>query len=90
MIRVMGFDTLRKSSTIKRKKPFFLLHCLGEMCKPYRRLDDNSTESTWTISFEQFAAAMNAESSLSTWFELNLEEKSLDERIHNYNQDFLR
>lgn len=60
------------------------------MCKPYRRLDENSSESTWTISFEQYEAAMNAESSVSNWFELNSEQKSLEERIHNYNQDFAR
>jgi hypothetical protein len=65
------------------------------MCKPYRRLevDDTNTEeidNEWTLSFEQLEAAMNAETSVVTWFELNTQQQSLEQRIHNYNQDFLR
>lgn len=65
------------------------------MCKPYRRLEAESinsdeTDKDWTISFEQLEAAMNAESLIVTWFELNSQQKILEERIHNYNQDFLR
>lgn len=65
------------------------------MCKPYRGLDDDNkssegTENDWTLSFEQFSAAMNAETSLVTWFESNAQQQSLEQRIHNYNQDFLR
>ena len=63
------------------------------MCKPYRRLDDSSAtsnENQWTLSFEQLEAAINAESCLVAWFETNSQQKSLEERIHNYNQDFLR
>ncbi len=72
---------------------FFFLQ--GEMCKPYRRLevaDTNSEEinNEWTLSFEQLEAAMNAETSIVTWFELNIQHQSLEQRIHNYNQDFLR
>jgi hypothetical protein len=62
------------------------------MCKPYRRLevDSEETNNEWTLSFEQLEAAMNAEASIVTWFELNTEHQSLEQRIHNYNQDFVR
>lgn len=65
------------------------------MCKPYRRLetDESSTEEVnpeWTLSFEQLEAAMNAEASIVTWFELNTQDKTLEQRIYQYNQDFLR
>lgn len=73
-----------------RKKEIF---SSGEMCKPYRRLDSSAIstgESEWTLSFEQLEAAVNAESCLVNWFETISQTKSLDERIHNYNQDFLR
>jgi hypothetical protein len=62
------------------------------MCKPYRRLevDSEETNNEWTLSFEQLEAAMNAETSIVTWFELNIQQQSLEQRIHNYNQDFLR
>lgn len=66
------------------------------MCKPYRRLETDETTATteidpeWTLSFEQLEAAMNAEASIVTWFELNTQEKSLEQRIYQYNQDFLR
>jgi hypothetical protein len=81
------FRALTTSSTILLKT--------GEMCKPYRRLDvDDSTSedvnNEWTLSFEQLEAAMNAEASIVTWFELNTQQKSLEQRIQNYNQDFLR
>ncbi|CAF5012300.1 unnamed protein product, partial [Rotaria socialis] len=39
---------------------------------------------------EQFSAAMNAETPIVTWFESNTQQQSLEQRIHNYNQDFLR
>ncbi|CAF1035573.1 unnamed protein product [Adineta steineri] len=81
------FRALTTSSTILLKT--------GEMCKPYRRLegDTASSEETineWTLSFEQFEAAMNAEASIVNWFEVNTQQQSLEQRIHNYNQDFLR
>ena len=81
------FRALTTSSTILLKT--------GEMCKPYRRLDVDETNSEevnneWTLSFEQLEAAMNAEASIVTWFELNTQQKSLEQRIQNYNQDFLR
>ncbi|CAF1266589.1 unnamed protein product [Rotaria sordida] len=81
------FRALTTSSTILFKT--------GEMCKPYRRLEvDNKnieqTDNEWTLSFEQFEAAMNAETSIVTWFELSSHRQSLEHRIHNYNQDFLR
>lgn len=66
------------------------------MSKPYRRLETENTgdaeEPTdeWTLSFEQLEAAMNAETSIVTWFEANSQQQSLEQRIHNYNQDFLR
>jgi hypothetical protein len=63
------------------------------MCKPYRRPDSvpvDGLDNEWTLSFEQLEAAMNAETSLVTWFELGPQLKSFEERIHNYNQDFLR
>jgi hypothetical protein len=65
------------------------------MCKPYRRLelpntDSEETDNEWTLSFEQLEAAMNAEASVVTWFELNNQQKSLEERIHNYNHDSCR
>lgn len=65
------------------------------MCKPYRRLTgetkiSDDTETEWTLSFEQLEAAMNAETSIVNWFELNSQQQSLEQRIHNYNQDFLR
>ena len=72
---------------------YFPLLVLGEMCKPYRRLESPPVaglDNEWTLSFEQLEAAMNAEASLVTWFELGSQLKSLEERIHNYNQDFLR
>ena len=64
------------------------------MCKPYRRLDGDTktceeVDNEWTLSFEQLEAAMNAETSVVTWFELNSQHQSLEERVHNYNQDFL-
>lgn len=72
-----------------------MFYSKGEMCKPYRRLEvdeNNSVENDneWTLSFEQLEAAMHAETSLVTWFELNTQQQSLEQRIHNYNQDFLR
>ena len=66
---------------------------IGEMCKPYRRLDESPSEvadGEWTLSFEQLEAAMNAEASLVNWFESHNHHQSLEQRIHNYNQDFLR
>lgn len=68
---------------------------LGEMCKPYRRLetDESSNEEVdpeWTLSFEQLEAAMNAEASIVNWFEMNTQDKTLEQRIYQYNQDFLR
>lgn len=61
------------------------------MCKPYRRLDLEEVDNNeWTLSFEQLEAAMNAESSIVTWFESNIQQQSLEQRIYNYNQDFLR
>ena len=65
------------------------------MCKPYRRLEvdtkvSEEPDNEWTLSFEQLEAAMNAETSVVTWFELNNQQQSLEQRIHNYNQDFLR
>jgi hypothetical protein len=65
------------------------------MCKPYRRLEvdtkvSEEPDNEWTLSFEQLEAAMNAEASVVTWFELNNQQQSLEQRIHNYNQDFLR
>ncbi|CAF4942661.1 unnamed protein product, partial [Rotaria socialis] len=65
------------------------------MCKPYRGLEDDNensdeTNNQWTLSFEQFSAAMNAETPIVTWFESNTQQQSLEQRIHNYNQDFLR
>jgi len=64
------------------------------MCKPYRRLEvdeKNSEEinNEWTLSFEQLEAAMNAETSVVAWFESNTQQQSLEQRIHNYNQDLL-
>ncbi|CAF3906161.1 unnamed protein product [Rotaria sp. Silwood2] len=81
------FRALTTSSTVLFKT--------GEMCKPYRGLevDNKNTEPTdneWTLSLEQFEAAMNAETPIVTWFELNSQQQSLEQRIHNYNQDFLR
>ncbi|CAF3415812.1 unnamed protein product [Rotaria sp. Silwood1] len=81
------FRALTTSSTVLFKT--------GEMCKPYRGLEvDNKntdqTDNEWTLSFEQFEAAMNAETPIVTWFELNTHQQSLEQRIHNYNQDFLR
>lgn len=75
------FRALTTSSTILLKT--------GEMCKPYRRFDDESDEQ-WTLSFEQFEASMNAETSIISWFESNSQQQSLEQRIYNYNQDFLR
>ena len=68
---------------------------LGEMCKPYRRLETDEqpgeeVNPEWTLSFEQLEAAMNAEASIVNWFEINTQEKSLEQRIYQYNQDFLR
>ncbi|CAF4497386.1 unnamed protein product [Rotaria socialis] len=81
------FHALTTSSTILFKT--------GEMCKPYRGLEDDNensdeTNNQWTLSFEQFSAAMNAETPIVTWFESNTQQQSLEQRIHNYNQDFLR
>ncbi|CAF0721766.1 unnamed protein product [Adineta ricciae] len=66
----------------------------GEMSKPYRGLEtegSHSEETTneWTLSFEQLEGPMNAETSIVTWFETNSQQQSLEQRIHNYNQDFL-
>ena len=66
------------------------------MCKPYRCLDDDDDQTSeqinneWTLSFEQLEASINAETLIVTWFELNAQQKSFEQRIHNYNQDFLR
>ncbi|CAF1052748.1 unnamed protein product [Adineta steineri] len=81
------FRALTTSSTILLKT--------GEMCKPYRRLEGDTANSEetineWTLSFEQLEAAMNAEASIVNWFEVNTQQQSLEQRIHNYNQDFLR
>ena len=97
------FRALTTSSTILLKTGLHFLFNFrlnnfsfkGEMCKPYRRLEvDNSnseeTDNEWTLSFEQLEAAMNAETTIVTWFELNIDQQSLEQRIHNYNQDFLR
>ncbi|UJR21588.1 hypothetical protein I4U23_024670 [Adineta vaga] len=75
------FRALTTSSTILLKT--------GEMSRPYRRLETDETTNEWTLSFEQLEAAMNAESSIVTWFESNSQQQSLEQRIHNYNQDFL-
>ncbi|CAF1392144.1 unnamed protein product [Adineta ricciae] len=80
------FRALTTSSTILLKT--------GEMSKPYRGLetDDSHSEETtneWTLSFEQLEGSMNAETSIVTWFETNSQQQSLEQRIHNYNQDFL-
>jgi len=42
----------------------------------------------WTISFEQFDTAMNGEMCIVTWFETK--PTNIEDRIANYNQDFLR
>ncbi|CAF0783145.1 unnamed protein product [Didymodactylos carnosus] len=48
---------------------------------------NNKIEYEWAISFEQFEAAMNAETSIINWFEIKY---LIDDKIANYNQDFLR
>ncbi|CAF0826405.1 unnamed protein product [Rotaria sp. Silwood1] len=82
------FKALTTSSTLLLK--------MGEMCKspPHQvEIDDNKKEieNEWTISFEQFEAAMNAETCLVTWFENNNGNNlSLETRINNYHQDTQR
>ncbi|CAF3404201.1 unnamed protein product [Rotaria sp. Silwood1] len=82
------FKALTTSSTLLLK--------MGEMCKspPHQvEIDDNKKEieNEWTITFEQFEAAMNAETCLVTWFENNNGNNlSLETRINNYHQDTQR
>ncbi|CAF3293415.1 unnamed protein product [Rotaria sp. Silwood2] len=77
------FKALTTSTTLLLK--------MGEMCKSPRQVETNETENEWTISFEQFEAAMNAESCLVTWFENNNNNNlSLEKRIDNYHKDIQR
>ncbi|CAF1369075.1 unnamed protein product [Adineta steineri] len=78
------FKALTTSSTV--------LLQMGEICKPYRLVEiDNSSDDTWTISFEQVEPALNVETCLVQWFDNNnTNTSSLKKRIHNYHQDILR
>jgi hypothetical protein len=64
------------------------------MCKTDRLTevddDSNQTNDQWTISFEQFEAAINTELCLVKWFENNDYDLSLEKHIDNYYQDILR
>jgi hypothetical protein len=74
---------------------YLSLYFIGEICKPCHliELDDHKdeTDNDWIISFEQFEAALNAETCLVTWLESNNNNtKTLETRINNYHQDIQR
>ncbi|CAF3958220.1 unnamed protein product, partial [Rotaria magnacalcarata] len=79
------FRALATSSTILLK--------MGEICKPPPPEEDENSGTLideWTISFEQFEAAMNAETCLVTWLENNADNSlPLETRVKNYHQDTL-
>ncbi|CAF4833627.1 unnamed protein product [Rotaria socialis] len=79
------FRALATSSTILLK--------MGEICKPPPPEEDENSGTLideWTVSFEQFEAAMNAETCLVTWLENNANNSlSLETRVKNYHQDTL-